>query len=363
VNGHPVFPGDRVKLVPGYVVIDADLERDGDVASRVWGTTIGWPGRQMEMYRRHYLECPVDKPMLKFLRHVPTGEIVGTLGVSPRRVFWNGHEIRAGVLSHFCVVREHRKVMPARLLLKATEDACRGHFDVVYAIPGTPRAAAMVKLYGVPDVNFIVRRVKVLRHAKYLARLLPRPLASLAGGTIDLLGEIRIGSRGGTDRLSGRWVDSVDPGMAELWEASPRGSGWNSARDERMLRWRFDRLPSHRRRHLLVSEGVDGPLQAWFACDRNYFDPDILVVHDFWSAGGAGRIEQGAIRVLCQAAKQLGFSAVEMRLAAPDAVADAWVREGFVERNRMPVPTYWLNPAVAGGTKGPLHITDLDNDG
>jgi hypothetical protein len=52
-----------------------------------------------------------------------------------------------------------------------------------------------------------------------------------------------------------------------------------------------------------------------------------------------------------------------MRMVAPADIASAWVREGFTERNRAPVPIFWLNPDVAGGTSGPLHITEFDNDG
>jgi hypothetical protein len=50
-------------------------------------------------------------------------------------------------------------------------------------------------------------------------------------------------------------------------------------------------------------------------------------------------------------------------MVAPPEVATAWELEGFTERNRSPVPIFWLNFDVAGGTEGPLHITELDNDG
>ena len=357
----PLARWNRVAGVPDYEVVDADLEHACDDALAVWGGSIGWPGRQAEMYRRYYLECPVDRPELRFLRHVPSGRVVGTLGVGPRRVSWKGRELRAGMLSHFCVVQAHRKIKPPILLIKQTADACRGRYDVLYAMPRTPSAAALGKLFGGAPACCMSRQVKVLRHAKYAARRLTPALAGMAGGIADAVMRIGSGLRGGTGQLTGRWTDQVDPGMAALWRTSQAGPLWNSARDGAMLRWRFDRLPSSRRRHLLV-EDARGHLQAWFACDSNFFDPEILVVEDFWCAGGPAAIDAPVIRVLCREAAALGFCAVEVRSAAPDT-ARAWIREGFVERNRYPVFMAWLNPSVAAGPGEALHLTELDNDG
>jgi hypothetical protein len=211
--------------------------------------------------------------------------------------------------------------------------------------------------------GFKVRRVKVLRSARYLARVLPRPLARAAGAVADLGLHARDGLRAGGGGVEARWIDSASAAMAALWQATPRDARWCVARDFEMLRWRFDLLPSYRRRYLLVGEADGGSLLAWFACADNYYDRDSLVVQDFWSKGGPDRIGRAAIRALCRAARAAGYAAVEMRMVAPPEVATAWELEGFTERNRSPVPIFWLNFDVAGGTEGPLHITELDNDG
>jgi hypothetical protein len=352
---------ERVANVPDYEVVDADLGHACDDALAVWGNSIGWPGRQAEMYRRYYLECPVGRPELKFLRHVPSGQLVGTLGVGPRRLWWKGRELRAGMLSHFCVVQAHRRIKPPILLIKLTAEACRDRYDVLYAMPRTPQAAALGRLFGDAPACYMSRRVKVLRYAKYAVRRLPSSLAKVAGGLADAATRFGSDLRGGTGGLEGRWVDRVDPRMAELWRRSTATPLWNAARDIRMLHWRFDRLPSTRRRYLLV-EDARGRLLAWFACDSNFFDPEILVVEDFWGDDGPAGIEPAAIRVLCREAAGLGFCAVEVRAGAPAAL-QAWAREGFVERNRYPVFTAWLTPSVAAGPGDVLHLTELDNDG
>lgn len=260
---------------------------------------------------------------------------------------------------------------PPMFLLASTIDACKGRYDVLYAMPGTQESMPRVmtlerKAAAGVRTAFKIRRVKVLRSARYAARILPKPLAGVAGAIIDAGLRVRDALRVGGGRVEARWIDRASPDMAALWQATPRHDGWCAVRDFEMLRWRFDLVPSYRRRYLLVGEAGaaegDG-LLAWFACADNYYDRDSLVVQDFWAKGGPGEMKRAAIRALCKAARQAGYAAVEMRMVAPDDMATAWIREGFMERNRNPVPILWLNPDVAGGTEGSLHITELDSDG
>lgn len=261
------------------------------------------------------------------------------------------------------MVKEHRKLRPPIQLVKKTADACRGRYDALYAMPGTPQAAALGKLFGGAPTCFMSRRVKVLRPTKYLGRFLPRSLASAVGGVAGFAMRFHDRLRGGVQGLTVEWVDHVDPRMAQLWRDSPRGEGWNAVRETDVLQWRLDCLPTRKRRYLLVSAGSGGPFLAWFACDTNYFDADILVVQDYWAVGGPEAVRREAIRVFSDAVRQLGFAAVEVRLAAPDAAMAAWIDEGFVERSRFPIFVAWLNPSLAAATGASFHITDLDNDG
>ena len=359
----PVFPWDGLTTLQGYEVVDADLTSACEIAVAVWGGSIGWPDRPVEMYRSCYLSCPVGQAELKFLRHVPSNKVVGTLGVIPRRVLWNEKEIRVGVLSHFCVIAEHRKIKPAKFLLKAVVDACRTRYDVLYGMPATPQSVAFIgKLARMTYACTVNRRVKVLRHAKYAARFLPRLLANVAGEIADTALRCRdlLGGRNVATRF--KWVDGVDPRMAQLWAAFPLPGGWNAVRDVEMLRWRLDQLPSIRRRYLLVESAPSGALLAWFACDTNSFDHDILMVQDFWADGGPYEIGRAAIRTLCRAARGLGFSAVEVRLAAPKLAATPWISEGFVNRNQSPVFVVWLNGLFASNSEEFWHVTEFDND-
>lgn len=361
----PRFPRDDLAGVAGYTIVDADLARDGELAVAVWGKSIGWPDRPAEMYRRYYLDSSIGAPAMKFLRHVASGQVVGTLGLSPRPVLWDGQEIRAAALSHFCVVRGHRRVRPARLLLNATLEACRGRFDVVYGITPSAEASALAKLMGFRPATFLARHVKVLRHAGYLRRVLPRPAAWVAGAVLDaaVAARDRLRSRRGRGRFTVEWTGRSDPRLAALWRAAPAAAGWQAVRDEAILRWRFDGLRSLQRRYLLLHERASGRLAAWFACDTNGYDTGIFVLQDFWSMRGAGPIDPAMLDAVACGVRELGFAAIELRIAAPVATLAPWRAAGFIERTRFPVYMLWMNPDGARGRTGPYHITDLDNDG
>lgn len=366
-ESRPSSPPPEAPRDDRYEVVDGDVETAGADVVRVWGNSVGWPGCQEEGYRAYYLDPTVERPLLKLLRHRPTGRIVGTLGVGPRRILWYGRAIRAGVLSHLCVEKAHRRIRPARLLIESVLDACSKDYDVVYGMPGTEESEAFsrltAKVLGWHLACTGTRRVRILRYGKYVRRLLPGPLARLAGGVLDVAARLRdaAGVRGRP--VAARWIERVDPAMAALWRDSPRVAGWDAVRDEKTLRWRFDGLAVTDRRYLLVNDGPGGPLLAWFACDTNPVDPDILVVEDFCCARGMAGLERRVVRALCRETRALGFSAVEMRLAAPEECFTAWVAERFVERNRGHVYMRWLNEAARDGKQGPYHITELDDDG
>jgi hypothetical protein len=351
--------------MPDYEVIDADLARVCDEVTAVWGNTIGWPGRQDEMYRGYYLQYPGARPILKLLRYVPSGEIVGVLGIGPRSVRWNGRQIRAGVFSHLCVRQDHRKVQPPMLLVKAAVDACRGSCDVVYGMPRTAKAIAFSKLIGLSWMCDVSRCVRILRHGHYIKRVLPKPLADLAGGTLDAMVATRDARFGRKhSAFVAEWVTHADERMEVLWrETAETAQAWSAMRDIAMLHWRFDTLPAYQRRYLLLSDHATGRLVAWFACDTNGHDEAILMVQDFWGVGTSGSVDRAAVRTLCREARALGFAAVEMRLSGPDAVMWPWRQERFTERNRYPVIGHWLNTDLASTLAAGFRMTELDNDG
>lgn len=347
-----------------YWVSDADFSRDRDAVVNVWDGSIGWAGRLPEMFDAFYNDCPLGQPLLKLLRHQPTDAIIGTIGAGPRRILWRGREIRAGVVSHLAVLPDHRSVKPGIFLARSLVEAAHEHFDVLYGLPSR-KGAALAKLAGFKIGGQLIRQVKILRYQDYLDRVLPRPLSVIGGTLINLATQTwdRMRTLVETGSPHAEWVSRVDPRMERLWQQSPHDDRWTSIRDTTMLHWRFDQLPSVRRRYLLLSPIPGGELTAWFACDTNVRDPQMLSVNDFWTIDGVRAVDAVSIRTLCRAAYRDGFHSIELRFTGSEEAHASWSAEGFVERSRQPLIVIWLNPELAGETKGMLHITDIENDG
>ncbi|MFA6229098.1 MAG: hypothetical protein WC617_02840 [Rhodanobacter sp.] len=349
---------------PQYRVSDADLSRDRDAVVSVWDGSIGWAGRLPEMFDAFYRDCPLGQPLLKLLHHQPENTVIGTIGAGPRRILWRGQEIRAGVVSHLAVLPAHRSVKPGIFLSRSLVEMARGRFDVLYGLPSS-KGAALAKLAGFKVGGQLIRQVKILRYQNYIDRVLPQPASVIGGALINFANQTwdRMRRLVEAGSAHAEWVNHVDPRMDRLWQQSPHGERWTSIRDATMLHWRFDRLPSARRRYLLLSPIRDGELTAWFACDTNVHDPHMLSVNDFWTIDGVQAVDPVSIRTLCRAAYREGFHSIELRFTGSEEAHASWSAEGFVERSRQPLIVIWLNQELAGETEGMLHITDIENDG
>lgn len=349
---------------PLYRVSDADFSRDRDAVVNVWDGSIGWTGRLPEMFDAFYRDCPLGQPSLKLLHHEPANIVIGTIGAGPRRLLWRGQEIRAGVVSHLAVLPAHRSVKPGIILSRSLVEWAHGRFDVLYGLPSR-KGAALAKLAGFKIGGQLIRHVKILRYQNYVDRVLPRPASAIVGALINLATQTWDRMRRLAEAASphAEWVGRVDPRMEQLWQRSPHGERWTSIRDTTLLHWRFDRLPSVRRRYLLLSATRGSELTAWFACDTNVRDPHMLSVNDFWTIDGVRAVDAVSIRTLCRAAYREGFHSIELRFTGSEEAHASWSAEGFVERSRQPLIVIWLNPELAGETEGVLHITDIENDG
>jgi hypothetical protein len=346
-----------------YETVECNIERDRDIVTGIWKGIFGQTDYVEHMYDAFYRDCTLDRPTLYLLRHRPSNTMVGTLGVGPRRMLWQGREIRAGVFAHLAVLPEHRKVKPAIILLRSVIKASHEHFDLLYGLPSI-KGAAMVRRAGFRPAADLVRYVKILRHRHYAQRILPSPLAIPAGLFLDAATRLRERLQGlrVKSRLQAEWVDAVDPRMERLWQNSPRGNDLTTIRDTPMLHWRFDLLPAVRRRYLLLSE-PGGETTTWLACATHIREPNMLSVNDFWSEKGVHGIDHRAIRILIQAARAEGYHAIQLRFAGADNVLSEWMVQGFRERSRQPFYVLWPNQELAGKIGGRLHITDLVDDG
>lgn len=353
-----VAPDDRYETIEGH------LERDRDTVIGIWRGHIGWQDQLERMYDVFYLGCPFGRPLLRLLRHRASGEIVGTIGLGPRPMFWQGRELRAAVISHFAVMPEHRSLKPALGLSQAMMAVGREHFEFIYGLTNAQGGAIAKRArFAVP--GHLVRHVRVLRYRHYVQRVLPAPLARVGGAVLD--GVLAAGHTLAAPMLRTglhvTWSETVDPRMQSLWERSEHGDSLCTVRDTAMLAWRFLGLPAECRRFLLVSTAPGAPLLAWFACETNVRVPGFLTVTDAWFGGGVHEADRRAIRELCRAGYDAGYEAIETRLTAARSVLDAWRAEGFVTRGEQPFFVQDLDARSNDDIAAGMHITSIEQDG
>lgn len=340
---------------PAYVGEAGEVARDRDVVLGIWRGNLGQDARMQAKYDWFYARCPFGAPLLRLLRHGEDGSAVGAAAAGPRRLLRDGRPIQAGVLVDLAVLPEHRSLGPALMLQGELARAGGERFDLLYGFPN-PKAAAVFKRVGYDRLGDIVRRARVLRHAGYLARRMPRPLAALAGFVVDRVRALADAVRAPRESLAASWADRADARFDALWSASPKGDGLVGVRDAAFARWRFDDSPLARTRYLLLA-GTDGALRAWFACQ---VEDGVLHVRDFWSDDAATGIGHARIAALLRAARRAGHVAVSAEYAGPDARLSGWTAAGFIERGRRPVFGRWSDGSAAAAVA--IHLTSADED-
>ncbi|HEV2622901.1 MAG TPA: GNAT family N-acetyltransferase [Frateuria sp.] len=341
----------------GYRVEAADLPRDREAVLGIWHGSLGDPARHAGKFDWFYRRCPFGEPATQLLRH--HGVAIGCCTAAPRRMLWQGREIRAGLLADMAVAAQHRTLGPALMLQEALVQAAGERYELLYGFPNR-KSLPVVRRLGYAVLGALVRHSKVLRHGPYLERHLPRWLARPLGRLLDA--GVALWERPRARRRTGaEWSARADPRMDALWRASTHGAGLVGVRDATMARWRFDESPLASTRYLLVGDHPGGPLRAWFACQSV---GAVLRVADYWSETGAAGIDGALVLALVHAARREGYTSISLEHAIADERLAGWRRAGFVPRDSQPVVGKWLGeggPSPAELAQG-WHLTSADED-
>jgi hypothetical protein len=346
---------------PVYATFTGNLHDDRELALEVWADALGERLRpHAAKYDWFYLSCPWGPPLLELLKHAPTGKCAGTCAAGPRRMLWQGREIRAGIMADMAISRQHRTLGPALLLQGALAGVAAARFDVLYGFPNA-KSIAVANRAGYPVIGRLGRFSRVLRHGGYLGRRIPRLFALPLGWALDHLQDLQRALRARlAPPMVARWSDEADPRMDQLWRESPHGNALIAVRDAALLRWRFDACPAAKTRYLLLNEPGSERLLAWFACQ---VERGTLHVRDFWSRDAAAGLPRAQVDALLRAAGRDTWgdhAAVSLEYAAPASKLAGWLAAGFVERGGRPVVGRCLAADPIGFSE--LHFTAADED-
>lgn len=340
-----------------YRIDSGEIDRDREVVLALWRGNLGDEARMRLKYEWFYAACPFGTPTVCLLRHVADDRPVGIASVGPRRMQAAGAAIDAGVLVDLTVDAEHRSLGPAMMLQSALAEAGARRFGLLYGFPN-PKAVPVFKRIGYAKLGEIVRHARVLRHARYLTRRLPRLLAVPAGVLVDVAARARDAWRSRSDsRLHARWSDTADPRFDALWEKTAPVGGVLAVRDHAFARWRFDACPFEKTRYLLISDTEGGTLLAWFACQVR---DATLHVRDFWTVDAATGVVRAHVDALLRAARNAGHESVSIEIAGRASRLAGWQAAGFSARGLRPVFGKWT--AADAPTDQELYLTSADED-
>ena len=335
---------------PAYAVRPGDVVTDREAVLAIWRGNLGVEARMARKFDWFYAGAPQGAPLMQLLVHGASAQPVGTCSAGLRRMCLGTQRLDAGVLVDLAVTPEHRSLGPALMLQQGLFNTGRAQLDLLYGFPN-PKAVPVFKRIGYRALGLMERHVRVVRHAPYLTRRMPAPLATIAGTILDAGHAL---ARAFRSRVRARWHDRVPEGLDALLHDAPRPEAVTAERTTASLRWRFDAAPDAEFRHLVVSDR-DGPA-AWFATRR---DEHVLHVYDYWTRDGA-HASRVHLDGLLAAARRAGAAAVSIELASIGSLLQPWRDAGFTVRSARPV-FGWCGIAQ-GDAAVPLHLVSADED-
>lgn len=205
-----------------------------------------------------------------------------------------------------------------------------------------------------------MRRVRVLRSAPYLSRLLASWLSRLVGSTIGrarlcLVNLHRLTASG----FRGEWQDRPDERFDELWERASNPDPLTGMRDRAYLSWRFVDCPLHVHRFFTVVSKASGRLLAYAVCESQQRS---LLVHDFFADPTSPDAWTRLWSDLTFEAFEQGHTSISLEFLGPDDIQRRLAAAGFIAREQQ--HWYAMLPAdlaeLSDGRR--WYITEADMD-
>lgn len=343
-----------------YEVVPGDTRLDADKAVSLWGRVgFGEPEDQARKarYEWFHLRYPDRVSEINFLTVAGEPSPVGSLGVGIRDWMLDESPIAAGVLVDFVVHPEHRSAAPALMLQRRTRERALQSAAMLFGLPDT-KAVAVFKRLGSTFHCQLPRYVRVLRHAPYLQRKLPVPLAKaiafFVGGLDRISTRLRLLGR----NLRGEWIGDFDERFDRLWQRTVKRNRCLGVRDRTFLDWRFKQQPGHQYHIFAVSRCDSGELEMYFVCE---WSERVLIVKDCLHYG-AGCDCRAGLLLLSRAARRLGAVALSFQMYG-DALLDTALKScRFVERDERSFFAVTTEERRAQFVAASWYVTQADED-
>jgi hypothetical protein len=279
-------------------------------------------------YAWFYKDNPAG-PAIAFFLDEETEGAVGCCGLGTRLVWIDGTPMPSGLFADFAVAPPHRTAMPALILQRALCAGARERFPLTYGFPNSA-AVGIFKRIGFPLLGTMSRYGKVLRHAKFVKRVVPfSPLARLLGAVLDTGARVREGAaallRPRSLRLE--WLSAPDPRFTGCFERSRGRYRFISDRTAETLRWRFTLRPGRPSEFVALTDEKNDILAYAAILEK---EQGVALVADFLAVDDE---TLGALfdRML-PALRARGFESAMTFFLGPDSIEGVLRSRGFVPR-------------------------------
>lgn len=338
-----------------YTLETAAVSRERERIVALWRQGLSHANRPEAKFDWYYGRNPEGEPLVVFLCHGEAREPVGTASTGRRRMVALGRTIHAGLLLDFVVTPGHRTLFPAMALQREMKRIADAAFETIYGMPN-PMSEAAIKRMGFERKGTMVRRVRVLRSAGYLARKVPALVGQLAGPVIDQVrrAHLALGSPGSSG-MRAAWMERPDARFDDLWRRCAGLADVIGVRDADFLAWRFVEFPFGQHEFFALVSPDETRLVAYAACEAV---GSVLHVHDFLADPAEPSTLPALWRELARAAYHRGHGSVSVSFLGDEAVQRSLADAGFLARSERPFYVSRSSPLAAKG----WFVTDADED-
>jgi len=279
-------------------------------------------------YAWFYLNNPAGAATAFFL-HEESAGLVGCCGLGSRIVWVDGVPQTVGLFADFAVEPAHRTALPALMLQRALCSGAQQQFPLTYGFPNSA-AIGIFKRIGFPLLGSMSRYAKVLRHAKYVERVVRfAPLAWLLGAVLDVLARLRdrVGLllRRRSRRLE--WLPEPDARFTKCFERARGRYRFIGDRSTETLRWRFTQRPGRPSRFVVLTDAANDVL-AYAAILQK--EEGVALIADFLAVDDEALDELLARMIPVLRAR--GFGLATTFFLGPEWIATVLRSRGFVPR-------------------------------
>jgi len=342
-----------------YSTAPASFVLNREVLFGLWRDGLSHGGKPEAKLAWYYERNPVTAPEIIFLHKKGVTSPIGVAAIGSRRMRFGTESLLSCEMVDFVVAPKHRALSPAKFLMAEVRRRSLFTHDILYGLPN-PQSRAVVKRIGYQYVGDMVRRVRVLRTAGYLAHYLPAWLGKLIGPPIDRLRVAKYAFGGARHGYTTAWLEKPDGEFDRLWAETVEPGVIMGVRDREYLAWRFADCPLESCSFFVLRDPAVSRLLGYAVCE---VQGDKLHVYDFLINNLVVGASACLWRELSLAAYRAGHTKLSIEFLGPQRMQERLQAAGLRARETRPLYATTDGKWAALLDSEHWYITSADEDG